>query len=350
MSRSTLSRNSARGLGESRSFTFVGPNIASLGVTMNGSEQMANGTNIRTWYFGNGFNDDRTVPSPVIEAIEGETVRVTLDSLLPHTIHFHGLDVDQANDGVGSTSGYVSAQPATGMPAFGRVDGYTHLGSPFEYVFVAPHAGTYMYHCHIDTLIHMEMGMIGTVIVRPPGGSATDAWAGGPSFEHEYIWHLHTYDSTWHVNGQIISGPANARYEPDFFMINGRDGVDTLTDPTTAVRGVPTGDRVLIRTTNTGYQPALVQLGGLTFDVIASDGRPLVSPLTTDQQWVAPGERYDLLLTMPAATDEIATVDYYDIRLVNVLGTATTTISSEESIFEDGFESGDSTAWSSSSP
>ena len=66
---------------------------------------MADGQTLRTWTFGNGFNDDRTVPSPVIEAIEGQLVEVTLDSMLPHSIHFHGLDVDQANDGVPNTSG-----------------------------------------------------------------------------------------------------------------------------------------------------------------------------------------------------------------------------------------------------
>ena len=62
---------------------------------------------------------------------------------------------------------------------------------------------------------------------------------------------------------------------------------------------------------------------------------------------MVPGERYDLLLTIPAGTDELATVDYYDIRLDRVLGTASTAISSEVPIFEDGFESGDASAWSS---
>lgn len=336
------------GIGESRSFTYLGPNIASLDSKMNGTVVMADATNVRSWYFGNGFNDDRTVPSPVIEATEGEIVRVTLDANLPHTIHFHGLDVDQANDGVPNTSGYVSEQPAAG--GFGRVDGYTHLGTPFEYTFVAPQAGTYSYHCHVDTAVHMEMGMIGTVIVRPPGGSATEAWSGGPSFDHEFLWHLHTFDSSWHVSGQIVSGPANVRHRPDFFMINGRDGANTLNDSTTAIRGIPDGGRVLIRATNIGYQPAMVDLGGLMFDVIASDGRPLVSPLTTDHQLLAPGERYDLLLTVPAGTDSLATVAYYDIRLANVLGTATTKISSEVPVFEDGFESGDPSAWTSSTP
>jgi FtsP/CotA-like multicopper oxidase with cupredoxin domain len=265
--------------------------------------------------------------------------------MMPHSIHFHGLDVDQANDGVPSTSGYVAEM--SGPPGFGRVEGYTNLGSPFTYTFVAPHAGTYMYHCHVDTVLHFEMGMYGTVIVRPPDGSATQAWAGGPTFEKEYIWHLHTFDSTWHdQQGPLISGPGTVRHRPDYFMINGRDGGNTLTDPTTAITA-PAGERVLMRTTNVGYQPALVQLGGLEFEVIASDGRPLRSTLLTDTQWVTPGERYDILFTMPSETDDIATVDYYDIRRTGILGTASTSIQSTPGnmIFQDGFESGNTSAW-----
>jgi FtsP/CotA-like multicopper oxidase with cupredoxin domain len=64
---------------------------------MGGWQSMSDGASIRTWSFGSGFNGDRTVPSPVIEAIEGDTVQVTLSSGMPHSIHWHGLDVDQAN-------------------------------------------------------------------------------------------------------------------------------------------------------------------------------------------------------------------------------------------------------------
>ena len=329
----------------SRTFTYLGPNIAALDVSMNGSELMADQTSIRTWYFGSGFNGDRTVPSPVIEAVEGETVEVTLTSMMPHSVHFHGLDVDQANDGVPNTSGYVAQM--SGPPGFGRVEGYTNLGSPFTYTFTAPHAGTYMYHCHIDTVLHLEMGMIGTVIVRPPGGSAIEAWAGGPTFDKEYIWHLHTYDSTWHLDGPQTSGSNTVRHRPDYFMINGRDGSNTLSDPTTAITAAA-GDRVLIRATNVGYQPALVQLGGVEFEVIASDGRPLRSAIPATQQLVVPGERYDLLFSMPDGTDGVATADYFDIRFASILGTARTSIQASpgEDVFDDGFESGDTSAWS----
>lgn len=333
--------------GQSRTFTYLGPNSAFLDVAMNGHLTMADGNVIRSWYFGNGFNEDRTVPSPVIEAIEGQTVEVILDSMMAHSIHFHGLDVDQANDGVPSTSGYVARMSGGG---FGRVDGYQNLGSPFTYTFVAPHAGTYMYHCHVDTVLHLEMGMYGTVIVRPPDGSPTSAWEGGPSFDREYVWHLHTFDSRWHDfggQGPPISGPETVRYHPDYFMINGRDGANAISDPTAAVAAAA-GEWVLVRVANVGYQPARVRLGGLVFEVIASDGRPLRAPLFTDEQLVAPGERFDLLFAMPESTDSIATVDYFDIRLRTILGSASTAVQSAPggAIFEDGFESGDTSAWS----
>lgn len=318
-----------------RTFTYLGPNTASLNVTMNGSTVMANNQSIRTWYFGNGFNDDRLVPSPVIECIEGQTVNVTLTSMPAHSIHFHGLDVNQANDGVGSTSGYVSMLPTGGN--IGRVDGYTNLGSPFTYNFTAPHAGTYMYHCHIDTVLHIERGMYGTVIVRPPDGSSNTAWTGGPVFDREHVWHLHTFDSSWD-DGSVVSGSQTIRYSPDYFMLNGRDGSVPLTDPTCAITA-DAGTRVLIRAINVGYQPAMVDLGGLSFQVIASDGRPLPNAISVTQQLITAGERYDILFTIPVGYNQQANIDYLDIRLKTVLGSVKTTVmDTSDKIFENGFE------------
>jgi FtsP/CotA-like multicopper oxidase with cupredoxin domain len=312
-----------------RTFSFLGPNIAAI-TASTGVHATAAGPQ-SVWYFagsgtvGNGFNGDRLLPSPVIEAVQGQTAQITLTSMMPHTLHPHGLDVNQANDGVPETSGFVGMRPMMGN--FGRLPpGAVSLGTSFTYTFVAPFAGTYMYHCHVDTVLHMEMGLYGVVIVRPPDGSENRAWANGPTFNKEYVWVLHTMDTSWHTGGMMAaSGPGTVRYRPNVFMINGRDGAALATDSTVAIGGAP-GQVVLVRLVNPGYVPATVRFGGLSFDVIASDGRPLPAPIRAQSYDVAPGERYDVLLTLPAAGTRSATVTYQNIRGTGTLGTATTSV------------------------
>ena len=302
--------------GGGRTFSYLTA-PTSLTASMNSSLTMADGASLSTWVFSNGggFNGDRSVPGPVVEANQGQNVQVTLNIGMmssPHTIHFHGLDVNQQNDGVPATSFEVSGS--------------------YTYNFTAPHAGTYMYHCHVDTHQHFEMGMYGTVIIRPSDGSTTRAWNNGPTFDKEYLWHAMTFDSTWHSGGGGMGGMGGGadpsslvRYRPNYFTINGRDGANAQTDSTVAI-SAGAGQKVLIRVQGVGYQPAVVRLGGLSFEVIASDGRPLPNPINTTSQLVCAGERYDLLLTMPSSGQYTATMDYYDIRNSGVLGTATTTI------------------------
>ncbi len=304
-----------------RTFVYLGYNSASVSVNMGASQTLADGSALRVWSFGGGFNNDRPVPSPVIELIEGQTAAITLNSMMPHTLHPHGLDVNQANDGVPSTSGFVGM--AMMMGNFGRVGGLPSLGTSFTYTFVAPHAGTYLYHCHVDTVLHLEMGMYGSIIVRPPDGATDRAWNGGPQFQREYLWHLHTYDSSWH--GLTVSGAATVRYRPNVFMINGRQNDLAANDPTVAISGSG-GDSVLLRLVNPGYLPADVSLGGLEFQVIASDGRPVRSTFSATRLRILPGERYDLLLTLPAGTNTLASIDYLDIRGATVLGSVNTVI------------------------
>ncbi|MDH5612746.1 MAG: multicopper oxidase domain-containing protein [Gammaproteobacteria bacterium] len=288
-----------------RAFTFLRA-PTTVTAQMNGSAALADGASISTWYFSNGggFNGDRTVPSPVIEANQGEQVAITLSSMMPHTIHLHGLDVDQQNDGV----------PATSFEVTGS----------YTYRFTATHAGTFMYHCHVDTNKHMEMGMFGTIIIRPSNGSTTQAWDNGSVFDKEYLWQLTTHDSTWH-SGMGGGGSNLARYRPDYFMINGKDGANTITDSATAITA-SAGQKVLVRIVGTSYMPGIIRMGSLPFEVIASDGRPLVQPYITTEQMCAAGERYDILLTMPSSGQYTGGIEYRNIRNTDALGTVTTTI------------------------
>lgn len=293
------------GLGQNIGTTFA------MRARMNGSAVFG-GQPVSIWFFDYassniGFMNDRYLPSAHIEPIEGAITRIEFvnQSPMPHTIHLHGLDVNQANDGVPQTSAVVPA-----------------LGS-FTYEFVAPHAGTYHYHCHVDTVVHYHNGMGGAVVVRPPDGATDRAWDGGPTFDDEVLWHLQTFDMAW--KNLIASSPLTARHRPGIFLLNGRETADATADPFTRL-DLAVGQTAYIRLLNHSYQWARVSLGGLPFQVVATDGRPMLQVPTTDSWELGPGERYDLLLDTTAPTTVAATVDYLDDYTGNVLGSVATEI------------------------
>ena len=191
----------------------LGNNIGTqfhLRSLMNGRTSVG-GTDYTAWYFapqgsgthGRGFMADRQMPSVHMECIEGQQTVISFknESFMPHTIHLHGMDVSQRADGVPNTSLTILPQQT------------------YDYRFLAPHAGTYHYHCHEDTLLHYARGMLGAVIVRPPNASTNTAWTGGPTFDEEVLWQLQTVDTSWMT--QFVSGPPTARFRPDGFLLSG---------------------------------------------------------------------------------------------------------------------------------
>lgn len=290
----------------------VGTNF-SLRSLMMGSIDIG-GQTLQGWFFtdgsgmfGSGFMGDRDVPSAHIEPIQGEliTINYTNQSMMAHTIHLHGLDVDQANDGVPLTSFEV--------PPMGTA----------TYQFTAPHAGTYHYHCHVDTVLHYARGMFGAVIVRPPDGSTNKAWDGGPVFDEEVLWQLSTIDSSWFTLQE--SSSATARHRPDAFLINGFETERARSDSYTRI-AARVGQRVYLRIVHSGYQWARVSLGGIPFDIVASDGRPMRQVQRATSIEIGPGERYDLYFTPSQPGQSLATVDYLDDYTGAILGSVSTEI------------------------
>jgi FtsP/CotA-like multicopper oxidase with cupredoxin domain len=116
-----------------------------LTVEENIEHEVAPGVKIPAWTF------NRTVPGPVLRAIEGETLRITMvnNGDLPHTIHFHGI------------------HPAD-------MDGVFEIvppGSSYIYEFVARPFGIMPYHCHsMPTSQHIHNGLYGMMIIEPKQG------------------------------------------------------------------------------------------------------------------------------------------------------------------------------------
>ena len=153
-----------------------------------GQKDLHDGNSTRIMGFAETLSEEIDIPGPTIYMNEGDSVEIDFWNMsqgAPHTIHLHGLDVDQANDGVPNLSFDVH-----------------HMDHGY-YRFKAPHAGTYLYHCHVVSTIHVQAGMYGVIIVRPPSGDANTTWDGGETYDREFIWTSSEIDTNWHTNAVL---------------------------------------------------------------------------------------------------------------------------------------------------
>ncbi|MAS05197.1 MAG: copper oxidase [Ahrensia sp.] len=92
-------------------------------------------------------------PGPEIRVRKGERVQVRLTNNLeePTSVHWHGIRIDNAMDGV---SGLTQAP----VPP----------GESFDYDFVVPDSGTFWYHAHNRSWNQVARGLYGPLIVEEP--------------------------------------------------------------------------------------------------------------------------------------------------------------------------------------
>lgn len=196
-----------------------------------------------------GFNG--RVNSTVIEAVEGERIRIYVTNRLPvaTSIHWHGLYLPNGMDGVGGLT-----QP------------YIKPGDTVKYEWTLRQYGSFMYHSHHDEMTQMGMGMIGNFVIHPRNPS--------PDYRVERDFSLML--SEWVVE----AGTARPNTVKDsgfnILTINGK------AFPSTAPLVCKTGDRVRIRLGNLGamdHHP--IHLHGFHFRITATDGEDI--PLSA--QW-----------------------------------------------------------------
>jgi FtsP/CotA-like multicopper oxidase with cupredoxin domain len=255
----------------------------------NGIHTFHDGQQTRTFGFTETLSAAVKVPGPTISCNAGDSVKIDFWNMsqgAPHTIHLHGLDVDQQNDGVGMLSFEVMHDE----------HGY--------YYFKAPHPGTYLYHCHVGSTIHLQAGMYGLVIVRPTDGNQNLNWDGGETFNKEFSLLASEMDTVWH-NDTILDHEHDMTmplyvpevYNPQYFLINGLSGTQ-LTDPVNYLFALK-NDKIYMRLANIGYYGTkFIFPTGLNARTVASDGRPLPFEVLSDTVEVLPGERYETFLQL----------------------------------------------------
>lgn len=242
-----------------------------------------------------------------------------------HTLHWHGFrNVIPFFDG--EPSGSVS------VPA----------GRTFTYAYRPRDPGTYMYHCHVEDVEHVHMGMTGLVFVRPLKGDnylyndpAGTPPARSTQFNREFAMFCSEVWAEAHWADAHIQLPEWSDYHADFALLNGRVYPDTLApngsiDPfhqvvapdgdLIAPQGHPelkyqphsslvtcnAGERVALRFANLGFRESTMTLSGIPMRVVGRDATPMLGRDGTDTSYetetinMGPGESYDALFTAPA--------------------------------------------------
>ena len=270
-----------------------------------GQLELSDGNSVRIFGFNTTLFAPPLTPGPTLEMIEGDSIILDFFNFsqgAPHTIHLHGLDVNQENDGVPHLSFEV------------------HHMDTGTYRFRAPHAGTYLYHCHVISTIHVQAGMYGLIIVRPPDGSNT-TWDGGTAFDQEHLFFTSEIDTTWH-NDSVLNHDYDTSmmmhpvpvpvYHPQHFLINGLSNqqLDDSLEVNTSVGAVN-----YLRVANIGYcGNRYILPAGLNAEIVASDGRPLPQVEISDTLEVYPGERFGILGTATTEFLDSIAIEYIDMN------------------------------------
>lgn len=199
-----------------------------------------------------GYTLNGSSPGPVIRVEVGQLVEVELHNESVGqgtTIHWHGVEVPNAMDGVAGVT--QDAVP---------------VGESFVYRFRPQRAGTYWYHSHQLSHEQVPRGLLGALVVAPRGGLDPGTI--------DVVALVHSYGGTRTVNGR--TGDVPVAVEP--------------------------GDRVRIRVINTGNGPMSAWVNGAQFRLVAIDATDVHRPqlVAGRQVQVTAGGRADLELKVPA--------------------------------------------------
>jgi FtsP/CotA-like multicopper oxidase with cupredoxin domain len=250
-----------------------------------------------------------------------------------HTIHWHGFrNVIPFFDG--EPTGSISVP----------------VGQLFTYVFRPHDPGTYMYHCHVEDVEHVTMGMTSLVFVHPVQNGNTSLYPSGKyayndgngstGYDRENALFLSEIWAEGHWNDAHIQESDWSLFKADFSMLNGRVYPDTLlpnspinlaasthaltiqTDsngdlitnsglehlqynPHSSLITCNAGERVLLRFANLGFREAAMTLAGIKMKVVGRDATLMRSRDGTDTSYltntilIGAGESYDVIFHAP---------------------------------------------------
>lgn len=241
-----------------------------------------------------GFAYNDQVPGPVWRVEKGDTVRINFKNELSQetTIHFHGIRVPNAMDGVpGVTQDPI--QP----------------GENFVYEFTPKDAGTFWFHPHVRGSEQVEKGLYGVIVVEDPEE---------PKYSKDEVWIV----DDWRLNRD---GTLDTRFNTGHdLMHDGRWGnLITVNGSMSEELVVQPGERLRLRLVNTSNGRVYeLDFDDLNAKVIAVDGMLTGESFDANGFELSPGNRLDVDIQVPQDTDGETFVisDTFILGRSNILG------------------------------
>ena len=223
-------------------------------------------------------------PGTLLRARQGSRLELRVENAIdqPTSVHWHGLRIDNAMDGVPGLT-----QPPI-LP-----------GESFDYAFDLPDAGTYWYHSHAQSAEQVERGLYGPLIV--------DEAEEAPDVDQDLVFVLDDMRLT--REGQLAApfdvphDRSHAGRIGNLWICNGQ------MDPAYPVKR---GERLRLRLISAA-NARIFTLGLEGFDawVVALDGMPLRRPEPLANSFtLAPAQRMDVIVDVTEPGDEAFLVTY----------------------------------------
>jgi len=263
------------------------PNIVEVVlVAGTGETEFLPGKRADVWAYRDGSiaGAKGTVPGPTLEVKPGNRVIVHFRNELPAdmTVHWHGLRLPNASDGTPSSQTPVGS------------------GQTYRYEFDAIDEGTFWYHPHLQADVFIERGLYGALRVQ---GDTMPPVAADRIFVVDDV----KLEAEGGLSATTVPLDIMLGRQGNFLLINGKSE---------ARMAVQAGTRERWRFINSanGRYFNLRLADDRPFLVVAWDGGPLPRPYQANRVLVAPGERYEIVVSfLPADVDKplsLQTVHY----------------------------------------
>jgi len=246
------------------------PNIVEVNlVAQVSTTQYLDGKTAQIWAYRDGSlpNSKAAIPGPMLRTEVGNEVIVHFRNELPDetTVHWHGIRLPPESDGTPSSQAPV-------LP-----------GSEFEYRFTTRDASSFWYHPHVRAYDQVERGLYAPLVVT--GGVQPDVAA-----DRYLVLDDVKLDSNGTLNEQTTGLDRMLGRQGNVLLINGRHAPAELR--------VAAGSRERWRFVNAANGRYFnLRVPGAQLLVIGSDGGLVPEPYASDALLIAPGERYDVLVT-----------------------------------------------------